>query len=136
LARQVAAQLKATGFVIAETGNDPLEEQVKSAVEIRYGGGNELVAQTLGAYFAGRIHRTEDDRTNVVVDVVLGPSFKRVHTRREANRILERLKPTLPLTCPPGVTPPPSPSPTVSPTTKPRPSPTRSPTRSATPTRS
>jgi hypothetical protein len=126
LARQVSAKLKTMGFVVTDTGNDPLEEPLKDAVEIRYGVGNELAAQTVSAYFAGRNQQTPDERADLVVDVVLGPSFRRVHSRREANRILEKLKPTLPLSCPPGVTPPPSPSPTKSPTTKPKPSRTAS----------
>jgi hypothetical protein len=120
LARQVTANLKAMGFVVTDTGNDPLEARLRTAVEIRYGEGNELAAKTVSAYFAGRIRETTDERVDPVVDVVLGPTFKRVHTRREVNRVLEKLKPTFPLSCPPGVTPPPSPSPTVTPTPKPR----------------
>jgi hypothetical protein len=129
LAKSVGAQLKALGFVVQETGNDPLEAKVTTAVEIRYGDAGELAGKTATAYFAGKIRQRPDDRTNEVVDVVLGPKFTRVHTRQEANRALVALRPKLPLSCPPGVTPPPTPTPTPSATAskKARPVPTPTP---------
>jgi hypothetical protein len=131
LAKSVGAQLKALGFVVQETGNDPLEAKVTTAVEIRYGYAGELAGKTATAYFRGKVRQRTDDRTNEVVDVVLGPKFTRVHTRQETNRALAALRPTLPLSCPPGVTPPPTPTPTPSATSgkKARPTPTPSPKR-------
>jgi hypothetical protein len=129
LARAVAAQLKTLGFVVQETGNDPLEAKVTTAVEIRYGETGELAGKTASAYFAGKIRQRLDDRTNDVVDVVLGPKFTRLNTRSETTRALTGARSTLPLSCPPGVTPPPTPTPTPSakPGKKGHPTPTPSP---------
>jgi hypothetical protein len=124
LAKTVAAQLKALGFVVQETGNDPLESKVTAAVEIRFGEAGELAGKTASAYFAGKTRQRTDDRTNQVVDVVLGPRFKRLNTRRETNRALNAARPNMPLSCPPGVTPPPTPTPTPTPAKKARPTPT------------
>jgi hypothetical protein len=122
LAKSVAGQLKALGFVVQETGNDPLEAKITTAVEIRFGDSGELAAKTISAYFAGKVRQRTDDRTNELVDVVLGPKFTRLNTKRETTRALTGARSTLPLTCPPGVTPPPTPTPT--PTAKPKPTPT------------
>jgi len=126
LAKTVAAQLKALGFVVQETGNDPLEAKVTTEVEIRFGDEGEIAGKTASAYFAGKIRQRTDDRTNDVVDVVLGPKFKRVNTRREISRALVTVRKTMPLSCPPGVTPPPTPTPTpkLKSTPKPTPKPT------------
>jgi hypothetical protein len=129
LAKSVAAQLKALGFVVQETGNDPLEAKVTTAVEIRFGEEGELAGKTASAYFAGKIRQRTDERTNDVVDVVLGPKFTRVNTRREANRVLTGPRSGLPLTCPPGVTPP-----TPTPTPKATPKPSATPGKKAKPT--
>ena len=132
MARTVAAQLKALGFIVQETGNDPLEAKLRGGVEIRFGQAGELAGKTATAYFAGRVRqRLDEERTNEVIDVVLGPTFARVHTRQETNRALAALRPTLPLSCPPGVTPPPTPTPTpsASPGKKARPTPTPTPKR-------
>jgi hypothetical protein len=71
-----------------------------------------------------------DDRTNDVVDVVLGPTFTRVHTRAETTKALHVIAPTLPMTCPAGVTPPtPTPTPSKAPAKKAHPTPTTTPKR-------
>jgi hypothetical protein len=133
LARTVGAQLKALGFVVQETGNDPIEAKVTTAVEVRFGESGELAGKTASAYFAGKVGQRTDDRTNEVVDVVLGPKFTRLNTKRETNRALTAARPTMPLSCPPGVTPPPTPTPTPTPSKTPpkkaRPTPTPTPKR-------
>jgi hypothetical protein len=133
LAKTVAAQLKSLGFVVQETGNDPLEAKITTAVEIRYGDSGELAGKTSSGYFAGKVRQRNDGRTNDVVDVVLGPKFTRVNSKREATRILTAPHANLPLTCPPGVTPPPTPTPTPKPKATPTPAkkakPTPTPTR-------
>ena len=93
--------------MVQETGNDPLEAKVTTAVEIRFGDGGEIAGKTASAYFAGKIRQRRDDRTNDLVDVVLGPKYKRLNTRRETTRALAVARPTMPLSCPQGVTPPP-----------------------------
>jgi hypothetical protein len=134
LAKTVAAQLKALGFVVQETGNDPLETRVTTAVEVRFGDTGELAGKTTSAYFAGRIRQRIDDRTNEVVDVVLGPKFTRLNTRREITKALTLARPHLPLSCPAGVTPPPTPTPApratpAKPAKPARPTPTPTPKR-------
>jgi hypothetical protein len=105
LAATVSAQLKGFGFDVEETGNDPLESKLRTAIELRHGDTSDLAALTTRAYLVGKIRDVRDDRQSDTVDVVLGPSFSRVHTRREANRALAALTPYLPLTCPASVTP-------------------------------
>jgi LytR cell envelope-related transcriptional attenuator len=108
LAASVAAQLKAYGFGVGDTGNDPLEKKLRTPIELRHGDSGDLAALTVQAYLAGKVHDVRDDRQADTVDVVLGPSFAHVRTRREASRALAALAPKLPLTCPAGVTPAPS----------------------------
>jgi LytR cell envelope-related transcriptional attenuator len=108
LAASVSAQLKAYGFNVQETGNDPLEAKLRTPIELRHGSSGKLAALTIRAYLAGKVHDVRDDRQADTVDVVLGPSFTGVHTRREANGALAALAGSLPLTCPAGVTPSPS----------------------------
>jgi LytR cell envelope-related transcriptional attenuator len=111
LAKQVAAELKAFGFTIQDTGNDPLEAKLRTPIEIRHGDSGDLAALTTTAYLNGKVRDVRDDRQADSVDVVLGPSFTRVHTRREVSRALAALTPSLPLTCPPGASPPASATP-------------------------
>ncbi len=106
LAGQVAAQLKAFGFNVQEAGNDPLEVKLRTPIEIRHGSSGDLAALTTTAYLSGRVRDVVDDRLSDSVDVVLGPAFTRVHTRREVTQALAGLTPRLPLTCPPGSSPP------------------------------
>jgi hypothetical protein len=108
LAASVSAQLKAYGFNVQDTGNDPLEAKLRTAIELRHGDSGKLAVLTVRAYLAGKVRDVRDDRQADTVDVVLGPSFTHVHTRREANRALAALAPQLPMTCPAGVTPAPS----------------------------
>ena len=106
LAATVSAQLKGFGFQVEEPANDPLEAKLRTPIELRHGDSGDLAALTTRAYLLGKIRDVRDDRQSDTVDVVLGPSFSRVHTRREANQALAGLTPYLPLTCPAGVAPP------------------------------
>jgi hypothetical protein len=108
LAASVAAQLKAYGFTVQDTGNDPLEAKLRTAIELRHGDSGKAAALTVRAYLAGKVRDVRDDRQADTVDVVLGPSFTHVNTRREASRALAALTPQLPLACPAGATPTPS----------------------------
>jgi hypothetical protein len=114
---------------VQETGNDPLEAKVTTAVEIRFGETGELAGKTTSAYFAGKIRqRLDEERTNEIVDVVLGPKFTRLNTRRETTRALTAARSSMPVSCPPGVTPPPTPTPTPSKTPAKKARPTTTPT--------
>src|SRR4051812_47654171 len=131
LARQVSAQLKALGFVVKVTGNDPLESKIKTQVEVRHGESGDLAAATMSAYVVGKTKEVQDDRQDSSIDLVLGPSFSRLHSKSELKKSLAAVTATLPMTCPPGVTPPASVTPTASVTPKAR----MTPRRTATPKR-
>jgi hypothetical protein len=111
LARQVAAQLKALGFAVKTTGNDPLESRIKTQVEIRHGDSGDVAAATMSAYVVGRADDVQDDRQDSSIDLVLGPSFSRLHSKSELKKSLAAVTASLPMTCPQGVTPTPSATP-------------------------
>jgi hypothetical protein len=119
LASQVSVQLKAFGFTVKETGNDPLETRLRTPVELRHGENGDVAAASTSAYLTGKARMVQDDRRDESVDVVLGPGFTRVHTRSEVTKALAGVTASLPLTCPPGVTPPVSPTPSPKGTVKP-----------------
>jgi hypothetical protein len=131
LARQVAAQLKTLGFAVKTTGNDPLESKIKTQVEVRHGESGDVAAATMSAYVVGKTKDVQDDRQDSSIDLVLGPSFSRLHSKTELKKSLAAVTATLPMTCPAGVTPPSSATPTPSATPKarvtPRPTATRKP---------
>jgi hypothetical protein len=112
LAGQVSGQLKSLGFAVKATGNDPLESKIRGAVEIRHGENGDLAAATMTAYVVGKVSEVQDDRQDGMVDLVLGPSYSRLHTKGELKKSLAAVTSTLPLTCPVGVTPPSTPTPT------------------------
>jgi hypothetical protein len=120
LAGQVAAQLKKLGFAVKATGNDPLEASIRTQVEIRHGEEGDIAAATMSAYVVGRSKDVQDDRRDGSIDLVLGPSFTRLHSKSELKKSLAAVTSTLPMTCPPGVTPTATPTPTASTTPKAR----------------
>ncbi len=111
LAMQVTRQLQAFGFVVEDTGNDPLEAKLTTPIEVRHGDTGVLASKTTAAYLVGKVHDVVDDRQSESVDVVLGKTFSRVKTRKEVTAALVALTSTLPETCPAGATPSGSPSP-------------------------
>ena len=129
LARQVATQLKALGFAVKATGNDPLESRIKTQAEVRHGESGDVAAATMSAYLVGKAKDVQDDRQDSSIDLVLGPSFARLHSKSELKKSLAAVTATLPMTCPPGVTPPPTPTPSVHPKARVTPRPTATPKR-------
>ncbi|HYJ76792.1 MAG TPA: LytR C-terminal domain-containing protein, partial [Kineosporiaceae bacterium] len=131
LAGDVAGRLKGLGFAVKATGNDPLETKIRTAVEIRHGENGDLAAATMVAYVVGKTKDVQDDRQDATIDLVLGPSFARLHTKAELKKSLAAVTSRLPMTCPLGVTPPstatPRPSASVTPKARvtPRPTPKR-----------
>jgi hypothetical protein len=106
LAGKVAGQLKSFGFAVKTTGNDPLEARIRTQVEIRHGEEGELAAATMSAYVVGKVKDVRDDRRDESIDLVLGPSFTRLHSKSELKKSLAAVTSTLPMKCPAGVTPP------------------------------
>jgi LytR cell envelope-related transcriptional attenuator len=129
LASQVSAQLKALGFAVKVTGNDPLEARIKTPVQIRHGANGDIAAATMSAYVVGKVDQEQDDRQDATIDLVLGPSYSRLHTKSELKKSLAAVTATLPLTCPAGVTPTPTPTPSGTPKARVTPRPTASPKR-------
>ncbi|MEU8135942.1 LytR C-terminal domain-containing protein [Streptodolium elevatio] len=83
LAKTVADELKARGFVIGTVANDPLR-QPKSPVmpgpgQIRAGVPGKSPSSVVGAHAAG-MQPVEDARTDASVDLVLGETFQALAT--------------------------------------------------------
>lgn len=74
LAGEVAAELSARGFPIAEVGNDASGREVLGLGEVRYGPRGAAQAQLVAAQFPG-LSPVKDDRTDLSVDVALGPDY-------------------------------------------------------------
>jgi hypothetical protein len=81
LAKTVADQLRKRGFAISTTSNDPLANvrKVDGIGELRYGQQGADQAVLLSLQFPG-IRLAEDARTDAIVDVAVGPSFKTLPT--------------------------------------------------------
>jgi hypothetical protein len=81
LAKSAADQLHKRGFAITKTSNDPLgaSREVQGVGELRYGpsGANQALLTSL--YLPG-IRLVQDPRTDAVVDVAIGPSYKAIAT--------------------------------------------------------
>jgi hypothetical protein len=81
LARSVATQLRQRGFSISATSNDPLVgiRAVTGIGEIRYGAQGSTQAELVSWHFPG-VRKAEDPRTGAIVDVAVGPGFRRLAT--------------------------------------------------------
>ncbi|WP_436774379.1 LytR C-terminal domain-containing protein [Yinghuangia sp. YIM S09857] len=79
LAKSVADELKARGFVIGTVANDPLRQPKTPAMpgpgQIRAGIPGKTPSSVVGAHAAG-MQPVEDARTDASVDVVLGETFQ------------------------------------------------------------
>jgi hypothetical protein len=85
LARSMGGELKKRGFAVLATANDPVNSvrQIQGVGEIRHGPAGLGRALLLSTMFPG-MKLLPDDRSDGVVDVVLGPAFKRMATTKEA----------------------------------------------------
>lgn len=77
LAKAVAAGLASQGFRISQVMNDPEKRRVRGNAEIRYGDTGANNAQTVGLRFPGAKF-VKDKRKSAVVDVVIGPRYRRL----------------------------------------------------------
>jgi LytR cell envelope-related transcriptional attenuator len=87
LAKAVADQLRKRGFSIATTSNDPLggNRRVQGVGELRYGPGGANQALMTSLYFPG-IRLAQDPRTDAIVDIAIGPSYKAVATAAQVTK--------------------------------------------------
>jgi hypothetical protein len=94
LAGTVAGQLGRRGFAVVATANDPLIDLrpiTTGWAEIRYGAAGTRHAQLLRAHVPGaKLFR--DGRKDAVVDVALGPAFKRLSNPAELARAMAALR--------------------------------------------
>lgn len=75
LAADVAAKLRARGYVIGEVDNDPLSKKITGSAEIRYGDSGR--AQARSARLAIKDAKlVNDKRTDETVDLVIGAKYK------------------------------------------------------------
>lgn len=84
LARSVTEQLRGRGFVVIATANDPLIDlrDVRGSAEIRYGPRGAKQAELVRRQVPGaKLFR--DAREDAVVDLALGPAYKRLATPAE-----------------------------------------------------
>jgi hypothetical protein len=87
LAKTVADGLHKRGYAIATTGNDPLAEvrKVAGVGELRYGKSGTDQAVLLSMQFPG-ITPVEDPRTDAVVDIAVGPTYKTLPSAAQLNK--------------------------------------------------
>ncbi len=75
LAQQVAGDLQARGFTVAEVGNDDSGREVAGPGEVRHGPRGADAARYLSVYVPGST-LYPDTRATAQVDLVLGPAFE------------------------------------------------------------
>lgn len=87
LARVVSDQLRGRGFAVILTANDPLVDirDVRGVAEIRYGPKGAKQAELLRRQVPGA-KGFRDAREDAVVDLALGPTYKRLATEAELAR--------------------------------------------------
>jgi hypothetical protein len=91
LAREVALELKQRRFKVdpEKATNDPLGRSVDGVAVLRYGPKMVGAAWVVRAYFLNEAKREFDpNRQDDTVDVVLGPSFKKLATQTEQKQAL------------------------------------------------
>lgn len=84
LARSVSDQLRSRGFVVLSIANDPLVDirDVRGVAEIRYGPKGAKQAELVRRQVPGaKVFR--DAREDTVVDLALGPAYRRLATAAE-----------------------------------------------------
>ena len=74
LASQVAREMREQGFVILDVANDPLNRSVTGVAEVRAATRDNLAVTLIMSQFPGAVF-VQDERTDEVIDVVLGEAF-------------------------------------------------------------
>lgn len=101
LARSVSDQLRTRGFAVISTANDPLIDirDVRGSAEVRYGPNGARQADLVRRQVPGaKVFR--DAREDAVVDLALGPLYKRLATSAELARGRQGLVAAAPTTPP------------------------------------
>jgi hypothetical protein len=98
LATSLADDFKNRKFQVVKTGNDPLKKGIEDVAVLRYGPKGVGSAHLLSAYFLAKaVPEYDPNRTDDVVDVVVGTSFQQLATTTEVNQSLGEIgRPVLP----------------------------------------
>lgn len=75
LASSVAKELRSRGFSVLEIANDPLDKLIEGSAEIRSNSSQQAAASLIAALVPGASF-LPDERTEPVVDLVLGNAFE------------------------------------------------------------
>lgn len=77
IAGDASALLRARGFDVLATGNDPTSRRVRGTAQIRYGAAGKDAASIVAAAVPGAT-LVADGRAGQTVDVALGPAYRSV----------------------------------------------------------
>lgn len=92
LATGVADELRGRRFVVGEVGNDPEGKRVDEVAVLRYGPKQVGAAWVLRAHFLNEATLEFDiQRTDDVIDIVLGTQYKQLATQTEKNQALAQV---------------------------------------------
>lgn len=92
LAAATAAALRKRGFAIGQIANDPLNRKLAAPAEIRSGAKGRSRTPTVALQVAGA-RSSVDKRTDLTVDLVLGPKFTTLRTPAQISALLAPPKP-------------------------------------------
>jgi hypothetical protein len=106
LAKAVAAELTARGFVVPAVGNDPAPQPVPGAAVVRFGPEGLLAARTVAAHVDGA-ELADDGRAGAAVELSLGEAY----TTLRPPDVAAALVAPAPVTAPPGCAAPSRPAP-------------------------
>ncbi|WP_051425527.1 LytR C-terminal domain-containing protein [Jiangella gansuensis] len=75
LASAVARQVRERGFVVVDVDNDPLDRDITGTAEVRSGPEHQAAAGLVASLVPGATY-VPDERTEPVIDLVLGETFE------------------------------------------------------------
>ncbi|TDD97546.1 LytR C-terminal domain-containing protein [Jiangella asiatica] len=75
LASAVARLVRERGFVVVDIDNDPLDREITGTAEVRSGPDQQAAAGLVASLVPGATY-VPDERTDAVVDLVLGEAFE------------------------------------------------------------
>jgi hypothetical protein len=84
LAKKVSGEMRLQGFVTGKVANDPLNADVKTPAQIRYGAKGKAGAQLVASEVPGS-KLVQDKRKDATVDLVLGASYSKLSASTASN---------------------------------------------------
>jgi hypothetical protein len=77
LASSVARKMRGRGFTVVDVDNDPLRKTIDGPAEVRSRLDQQAAASLVASLVPGAVY-VPDDRSNAVVDLVLGETFEKL----------------------------------------------------------